>query len=119
MSTTNWHDAGCRRSCTEQHTYVWGECALAPESARPEPSVTLMRVRPDVDGEMSIVGQSFTVPELADRIEKALRTVRITLGPNSLKLIQDGHRMPLTDGEYRDLALTAAAAVVEDEEAGR
>ena len=28
---TTWYEAGCARDCTEQHTYTWGRCALAPK----------------------------------------------------------------------------------------
>lgn len=119
MSIADWYEAGCRRSCSEQHTYIWGNCALAPESAKPEPTVSILRVRPDTDGGMGIVTESFTVTELADRIEQALHSVQITLGPKSLELIRDGHRMHLTGGEYRDLALAAAVDLAEDREAGR
>ncbi|MFZ3592279.1 hypothetical protein [Streptomyces sp. BH104] len=51
----DWYDAGCARDCTEQHTYTWGRCALAPESARPEPTISIGRVEPGPDGQPEIV----------------------------------------------------------------
>lgn len=53
--TANWHEAGCARDCSEQHTYTWGRCALAPESARPEPAISIGRVETMGDGHPGIV----------------------------------------------------------------
>lgn len=68
---------GCARTCRQPlvHTLVWGECGLAPESARPEPRVTIGGVFTDVDGYPSIGMTSVPVSELAARIERVLRTV--------------------------------------------
>ena len=57
-TTLKWRDAGCPRSCREQHTYTWGTCALAPESARPEPTISIGRVEPMGDGYPGIVLRS-------------------------------------------------------------
>lgn len=45
----DWYDAGCARDCSEQHTYAWGRCAHAPESAKPTPTISILRVE-DSDG---------------------------------------------------------------------
>lgn len=107
---------GCARSCrkTHIHTLLWGDCAHAPESSRPEPRVTIGSVQTAADGHPSIVLQSIPVSDLAERIEKALRTVQITLGPKSLELLQEGHRMHLTGGEYSAMALAVAMDLAEE-----
>ncbi|BFP50126.1 hypothetical protein KCMC57_64940 (plasmid) [Kitasatospora sp. CMC57] len=106
---------GCARSCrkTRSHTLLWGDCAHAPESARPEPLVTIGGVQSAADGHPSIVLRSVPVSELAERIEKALRSVQITLGPKSLALLEDGHQMHLTGGEYSAMALAVAMDLAE------
>ncbi|MHA6764746.1 hypothetical protein [Streptacidiphilus sp. PAMC 29251] len=101
--------SSCRpRNKPWQHTYAWGLCAHAPESARPEPRVTLLGAFQADDGGMSIGTTSYTVTELAAKIETALREVGITLGPKSLELLEGGHRMHLTGREYSAMALTVA-----------
>jgi len=52
------------------------------------------------------------VRALADRIEPALREVKIMLGPNSLKILRDGGRVPLSGGELDSLAVAAAQVTV-------
>jgi hypothetical protein len=106
---------GCAYSCRKprEHTLVWGDCAQAPESARPEPRVTIGSTFIDVDGYPSIGMTSIPVSELAERIEKALRSVGITLGPKSLELLEGGHRMHLTGGEYAAMALAVAMDLAE------
>jgi hypothetical protein len=107
---------GCARSCrkTRTHTHLWGDCAHAPEGARPEPRVSFFRHGTGPDGAPAILTESLTVSDLAERIEKALRSVGITLGPKSLELLEDGHRMHLTGGEYAAMALTVAMDLAED-----
>lgn len=68
----DWYDAGCRRECSEQHTYRWGDCAFAPESARPAPTVSMSVVYQDTDGYPSIGFDTYTVEQLADLIEPAI-----------------------------------------------
>ncbi|MFJ4703182.1 hypothetical protein ACIP5N_34035 [Streptomyces sp. NPDC088768] len=51
---------------------------------------------------------------LADRIEDALRTVPVRLGPNALTLLHHGRTVPLSGGEYSALALAAAQALLAD-----
>jgi hypothetical protein len=68
---TDWYERGCKRTCSEQHTYTWGDCDLAPESARPEPTVSMAVVYQDTDGYPSIGSDTYTVPELATLIENA------------------------------------------------
>lgn len=111
-----WSDAeiteygGCRKSCRQAgiHSLDWGDCARAPESARPEPRVTLLNVRMFDDGMPGIGTTTFTVPELAARVEVALRTVPIRLGPNALGMLERGEEVRLSGGEYASMALTVA-----------
>lgn len=56
-----WYEAGCARDCSEQHTYTWGICALAPKSAKPEPTISIGRVEPLDDGYPGIVLHSIPV----------------------------------------------------------
>lgn len=109
---------GCARSCrkTRTHTLLWGDCAHAPESARPEPRVSFFRHGTGSDGLPAILTESLTVSDLAERVEKALRSVGITLGPNSVRLLEDGHRMHLTGGEYSAMALAVAMDLAEGEQ---
>ena len=52
----DWHAAGCsRRSCSEQHSYEWGLCALAP---RPEPTLSVGRVEAMDDGYPGVILRS-------------------------------------------------------------
>lgn len=71
-SGAGWRDLGCARDCREQHTYVWGRCELAPESARPEPTVSMSVVYDDTDGHKSIGFDTYTVDQLADLIEPVI-----------------------------------------------
>lgn len=107
---------GCSYPCrkTGVHTLQWSGCSQAPESARPEPRLTVMRARVAADGYPSLVGESISLSELMERIEKAMRTVPITLGPNSLKLLENGHQMHLTGGEYSAMALAVAMDLIEE-----
>ncbi|MFH8531561.1 hypothetical protein ACH4GE_24460 [Streptomyces tendae] len=57
-TAADWHAAGCARDCSEQHTYTWGRCALAPQSARPEPTISIGRVETEADGQPGIVLRS-------------------------------------------------------------
>lgn len=111
--TETWYDAGCRRSCSEQHTYTWGDCALAPESAKPEPRVTFGGVRTMDDGQPGIVLDSYTVAELAARIERVIRTVPVRLGPNALAMLQRAETVGLSGGEYSAMALAVAMDLAE------
>lgn len=111
---TDWHEAGCHRSCRFEHTMTSGGCAHAPASEQIQ-RLPVLRVRTLEDGHDTIVTQVYTLAELTDAISEAIRSVGITLGPNSLRLIQDGHRMKLTDGEYDAMAMAAAATLIEDQ----
>lgn len=90
---------GCSRDCRKAgaHTLEWGRCEHAVE---PEPRISLGRTIIAPDGFPSIVIRSVPVSELADRIEKALRTVNVTL----------------SDSEYAALALAAVRALSHNEE---
>ena len=66
-----WNDLGCARDCAEQHTYAWGRCALAPESARPEPTISIGRVEIEADGQSGIVMRSVPLDAWQALIEVA------------------------------------------------
>jgi hypothetical protein len=107
---------GCSRDCRKSatHTLVWGDCAHAPETARPEPHVTIGGVRTMADGESNIVLEAVPVSVLAERIEQALRSVSITLGPNALGMLERGEPVRLSGGEYAAMALAAALELAGD-----
>ncbi|MFI1535512.1 hypothetical protein [Streptomyces anandii] len=105
----DWHDAGCARDCSEQHTYHHGRCALAPE---PQPTVKISSVSTAADGCPAICLDAYTPQELADLIEPALQRVTIRLGPNALAMLRRGEPVGLSGDEYADLARQAAHAIV-------
>lgn len=111
---TDWHEAGCHRSCRWEHTNVHGSCARADNDV-PLPHLSVLRVRPAEDGELAIVTEQFDFRALADLVKVAIQEVDITLGPNSLRLLTDGHRLKLTDGEYEHMALAVATALTDNE----
>lgn len=101
---------GCGLSCRPRkgpwrHTRVWGECEHA---VPPEPTVQLLGVFTAEDGEKSIGTTSFTVTEMADKVEAALRTVEVRLGPNALAILERGGTVGLSGGEYGAMALAVA-----------
>ncbi|MFE6412635.1 hypothetical protein ACFVOR_37510 [Streptomyces sp. NPDC057837] len=102
---------GCGRRCrkTLAHTLVYGECEQA---SPPEPTVSMSRVFTATDGHPAIGFDVFTVQQLADLIEPALRHVAVRLGPNALAMLQRGESVGLSGGEYADLAREAAHAIV-------
>lgn len=51
QTSNDWYEAGCARDCSEQHTYEWGRCAQAPESARPVPMIGILRVEESEDSD--------------------------------------------------------------------
>lgn len=77
--------------------------------------MTIGGVRTVADGEKSIVLDSIPVSELADRIEQALRTVSINLGPNALGMLERGESVRLSGGEYAAMALAVAMDLAGDE----
>ncbi|MFJ6215045.1 hypothetical protein ACIQGZ_17170 [Streptomyces sp. NPDC092296] len=97
---------GCARACrtTGVHTLTWGECGIAPESARPEPRVSIGRRFTALDGHQALAIASVPISEMAGRIERVLRTVHIRLGPNAL-----------SGGEYAAMALAVAADLAEEQ----
>lgn len=102
---------GCNRKCRRAgaHTLVWGECEHAPE---PEPTVSLSRVYKAADGFPATGFDTYTVQQLAELLEPALRRVTVRLGPNSRALLERGETVGLSGGEYADLAREAAHAIV-------
>jgi hypothetical protein len=93
---TDWYERGCKRSCSEQHTYAWGDCDLAPESARPEPTVSMSYIYRDTDGYNSIGSDSYTTRELANLIEQAFRASDVAVSAD----------------HFPDLAEIAARAII-------
>jgi hypothetical protein len=97
------------------HTYEWGLCAHAPESARPEPRVTLMAVEMFEDGMPGIGTTSYTLSEMASKVEVALRTVPVRLGPNALAILREDGTVGLSGGEYAAMALAVATMLAGEE----
>jgi hypothetical protein len=102
---------GCYRACRvkQKHTLQWGGCEHATP---PEPTVSMSKVYTDTDGYPSIGFDQYTVQQLADLIEPALRRVTVRLGPNALGMLERGEIVGLSGGEYADLAREAAHAIV-------
>lgn len=50
--------------------------------------------------------------QFADRIETVLRQVPVRLGPNALRILEEGGTVGLSAGEYRDMALAVAAELM-------
>lgn len=103
---------GCHRACRTKgvHSLVWGGCEHAVE---PEPTVSMSVVYTDpADGNLSIGFDMYTIQQLADLIEPALRNVGVRLGPNALAMLQRGEPVRLAGGEYADLAREAAHAII-------
>lgn len=110
---------GCSRACRKQaaHTLAWPECAEAPESARPEPVIHIgPRFFTAPDGEPGIGFDTFTAAQLTERIERALRSVSITLGPNARAMLERGEAVHLSGGEYWSMAHAAAMDLMNPEE---
>lgn len=108
---------GCSRPCrtTGVHTLIWGDCAHAPETARPEPRVTIGGTYIAADGYPSIGLQSIPISEMAERIEKVLRTIPVRLGPNALAMLERGETVGLSGGEYSAMALAVAMDLAGDQ----
>lgn len=101
--------SACRpRNKPWKHTLQWGLCAHAPESTRPQPTISLLGVFTAEDGNKSIGTTSFTVMEMADKVEAALRTVEVRLGPNAVAILERGGTVGLSGGEYGAMALAVA-----------
>lgn len=102
---------GCNSECRKagKHTLNWGRCEHA---IPPEPTVSMSVVYDDTDGHKSIGFDTYTVPQLAELIEPALRTIKICIGPNARALLERGQEVRLSAGEYASLALAAADAIV-------
>lgn len=90
---------GCHRECRIKgaHTLVWGGCEHAP---KPEPTVSMSVVYQDTDGYPSIGFDTYTVAQLAELIERALRAGAYVNGP----LVITGYAA--------DFARSAAHAIV-------
>jgi hypothetical protein len=66
----------------------------------------------DTDSPNSIGFDAYTIQQLADLIEPALRRVTVRLGPNALAMLQRGESVGLSGGEYADMAREAACEIV-------
>ena len=111
---TDWHEAGCHRSCRFEHNHVLGLCSRVNTRPAEMPSLTVLRTASAPNGDRIIATEQLTFMALVDVMKQALQEVDITLGPNSLRLITEGTRMKLTDGEYQNLAIAAAAALTQE-----
>lgn len=111
---TDWYEVGCHRSCRFEHNHILGLCARVDTRPADMPSLTVLRPATATDGEMILATEQLTFMALVDLLKQALQEVDITLGPNSLRLITEGTRMKLTDGEYQNLAIAAAAALTQE-----
>lgn len=103
---------GCHRECRTKgdHTRIWGGCEFG---VTPEPTVSMWKMYIDsVDGMTSIGTDEYSLQELADLIEPALRQVSIRFGPNSQALIMRGEIVRLSGGETAELARLAAHAII-------
>ena len=91
---------GCHRLCRtkERHSLVMGSCVRAPQA---EPSVSMSKIYTATDGYPSIGYDNYTVQELADLIEPALRRVAVRLGPNALAMLQRGETVGLVRWRVR------------------
>lgn len=114
----SWWLSGCRRTCSEQHTYTWGDCALAPESAKPAPTASILSVFDAADGHKSIGYDKYTAEELAALITPALREVPVQFEAKSLRELADGGVITFSDREYEALALAAAKAIIHRHDQG-
>lgn len=109
---------GCSLACRPRnkpwgHTAVWGECAYAE---KPETRINVgPRAFRAADGEMSIGYDTYTVTEMADKVEAALRTVHVRLGPNALGILERGGTVGLSGGEYGAMALAVAQMLAGEE----
>lgn len=103
---------GCNRECWKAgaHTLTWGLCAHAVEPPLTV-GMSVVYIDPE-DGQPSIGFDRFTVAELAELIEPALREVGIRLGPIEVAMHQSGRELPLPAEQCARLALAAAAAIV-------
>lgn len=81
---TDWHEAGCARDCTEQHTYTPGRCALAviPDT---QPRPLTASVEPMPDGMLGIVvrarptASTITDTQLDQLYEQLERAQRVAM----------------------------------------
>lgn len=110
--TTDQDFDGCHRECRikGEHSRVWGGCEFG---IRPEPTVSMSKVYTDAgDGYPSIGYDSYTVDQLTDLIEPALKGITVHLGPNSSAAARQGEPFRLSGGEVWAIARQAAHAIV-------
>lgn len=110
--TTDTDFDGCHRECRVKgkHSRVWGGCEFG---IRPEPTVSMSKVYTDPeDGYPSIGFDSYTVDQLTDLIEPALKGLTVHLGPNSTAAVRRGEPFRLSGGEMWVVARQAAHAIV-------
>lgn len=102
---------GCHRECRVKgkHSRVWGGCEFG---IKPEPTVSMSKVYTAGDGYPSIGYDSYTVDQLTDLIEPALKGLTVRLGPNSSAAVQRGEPFRLSGGEMWAVARQAAHAIV-------
>lgn len=81
----------CRRPGV--HSMAWGLCAHAEKPAPTEATIELLGVFTASDGQQLIGTTSYTVAEMATKVEQALR---------------EGGTVPPSGGEYAAMALAVA-----------
>ena len=108
---------GCSRECRKLggHTRRWGRCEYGIE---PEPRLSILRTFMADDGYPAFCTESIPLSALAERIEKALRSVHIRLGPNALAILGRGEKVTLSGGEYSAMALAVAMDLADNKESG-
>jgi hypothetical protein len=87
--------------------------------SRPYPAGAPITVRSAVemfeDGMPGIGTTSYTLSEMASKVEVALRTVPVRLGPNALAILREDGTVPLSGGEYAAMALAVATMLAGEE----
>lgn len=106
-----WQDMGCHKSCRLQHSDILGLCALADTRPIEPPGLTILRMVTAPNGEQVIATEQLTFMALTDVAREAMKEVLITIGPNSLHLMNENKQLRLTDGEYQSMALAVADAL--------
>lgn len=112
-ASADWHDIGCHKSCQVEHSGILGLCALADTRPADMPTLTVLRIVTAPDGEQLIATEQLTFMALTDVIREALKEVKITIGPNSLRVLKANNELPLTEGEYQNMAISVAAVLTE------
>lgn len=108
---------GCHRECRVKgrHSRVYGGCEFG---VKPEPTVSMSHVFRDTDGQNSIGFDQYTVDQLTELIEPALKGFTVRLGPNSTAAARRGEPFRLSGGEMWAVARQAAHAIIHRNDPG-